>query len=44
MSPRWGREAQAAAPLPFCESCAMMPPPRGFGFKSRNFGGFFPVQ
>jgi hypothetical protein len=44
MSPRWGRETQAGAPLPFCESFAMMPPPRGFGFKSRNFGGFFPAK
>jgi hypothetical protein len=27
----------------FCsESCAIMPPTRGFGFKNRNFGGIFP--
>jgi hypothetical protein len=26
----------------FKETCAIMPLTRGFGFKNRNFGGFFP--
>jgi hypothetical protein len=26
----------------FRESCAIMPPSRGFGFKNRSFRGFFP--
>src|SRR5208337_1098885 len=38
--PRWGRETQAGAPLPFCGICAIMVSMRGFGFKKRNFGGF----
>jgi hypothetical protein len=40
ISPRWGRETQAGASLPFCGICAIMASMRGFGFKKRNFGGF----
>jgi hypothetical protein len=28
----------------FKETCAIMASTRGFGFKNRNFGGFFPGQ
>jgi hypothetical protein len=40
MSPCWGRETQAGAPLPFFGICAIMLSTRGFGFKNLNFGAF----